>query len=69
MMKTRDMSTWSVGLKSVSILDKDFDFDNEETYVIYEPSLPFMYLPEKDFMKFMAYASTFFSIAGEDKDT
>lgn len=65
-MKTRDMSTWAVHLDSVRLLDYEFEFDSAATYIIYEPQLPYIYLPERDFLTYMGYASSFFSTAGED---
>ena len=60
MMKTRNMGTWAVDLHSVKLFDYDFEFENDETFIIYEPQLPYLYLPEEDFMTFVIKASNHF---------
>ena len=53
MMKTKNMGTWAVDLHTARIFHYDFEFENDQTFIIYEPQLPYLYLPEKDFMTFV----------------
>jgi hypothetical protein len=57
MMRTRDSSTWAVELVEANILDATFEFEATPTYFLYEPQLPYLYLPEHDFLTYMGYAT------------
>lgn len=61
MMKTRDTSTWAVRLHSANMIDATFNFENPDTYIVYDPQFPYLYLPEKDFLTYLGLASRFYS--------
>lgn len=61
LMKTRNTRTWAVELVDTIMFDQTFEFESNPTYFIYEPQLPYIYLPEDDFLTFQGHASTFFS--------
>ena len=60
MMKTRNMGTWSVDLHKVNLFDNEIEFENEQTFIVYEPQVPYMYLPERDFLTFVSKVSNHF---------
>jgi hypothetical protein len=62
LMKTRGIDSWSVELTGASMIDATFQFERTPTYVIYEPQLPYIYLPEDDFLTFQGLAATFYSL-------
>ena len=59
-MKTRNMGSWAVDLHNVKLFDVDFVFENDETFILYEPQLPYLYLPDKDFLTYVTKTSIHF---------
>jgi hypothetical protein len=53
MVKTNDTSAWTVPLKEVHIAKQQLNLsDTQSTFVLVEPMVPYIYLPEDDFMKY-----------------
>ena len=50
---TVNSSTWAVRMKSLKLGDKYvFDFNYQNKLILFDPSLPYIYLPFDDFMRF-----------------
>lgn len=60
MMKTRNTGTWAVSLHSVNMGDRAFEFESDQTFIIYDPQFPYLYLPEKDFLTWLTLASQYY---------
>lgn len=62
MMKTRFKGSWSVKLFSfTTVAGITLRLAAPTTYVIFEPAFPYVYLPEKDFLKWQGEAATYYS--------
>ena len=65
-MKTKNKNTWAVELQRALFYMNDFvlnmnDTFNEKTYMVYDPSVPYLYLPENDFFTFRKDTQDWFS--------
>lgn len=49
---TVNSSTWAVRMKSLKLNNLLFDFDYSNKLILFDPSLPYIYLPYQDFSKF-----------------
>ena len=60
MMKTRNLSTWAVKLYTFESFVGSIDVQKTPHYALFEPQLPYIYIPEDHFLKFMGEVSSFY---------
>ena len=52
MVRTISPDSWSVSLSLVQVINQPLELSEARTMVLIEPMVPYIYIPESDFMKF-----------------
>jgi hypothetical protein len=61
LMKTRHKGSWSVRMHGFTTVNSyNLPLANAQTYAIFEPAFPYIYIPSADFLKWQGQVASFY---------